>query len=117
MDHSFDQEVVPDRGHIESRLVQGPPAAVDDGSIAPAISTAAASSNSSRPAEEPARAIWILAICGFLLLAVGLVFGQTVGYEFVAHDDDDSYVYDNPHIAPGLTLSGLRYAVTDCVCG
>ena len=41
------------------------------------------SSNSSRPADRRARAYWVWAICGFLLLAVGLVFGQTVRHEFL----------------------------------
>ena len=40
----------------------------------------------------------VLAICVFLLLAVGLVFGQTVRYEFVNYDDD-VYVYENPQVA------------------
>ena len=30
----------------------------------------------------------VLAVCGLLLLAVGLVFGQTVRHEFVNFDDD-----------------------------
>ena len=38
-----------------------------------------------------------LAICGLLLLAVGVVFGQTVRYEFVNFDDRLS-VYENPHV-------------------
>ena len=46
-------------------------------------------SNSSRPADGPARTYWVWAICGFLLLAVGLVFGQTLRHEFIRFDDDD----------------------------
>jgi len=34
--------------------------------------------------------VW--AVCGFLLLAVALVFGRTVTYEFVNFDDPD-YIY------------------------
>ena len=52
-----------------------------------------------------------LAICGLLLLAVGVVFGQTVRYEFVNFDDRLS-VYENPHVLPGLTAEGLARAFT-----
>ena len=58
------------------------------------------------------RAYWIWAICGFLLLAVGLVFGQTVRHEFIGFDDD-VFVYENPHVTAGLTLPGLWWALTD----
>ena len=51
------------------------------------------------------------AVCGFLLLAVALVFGQTVGHEFV-NFDDDPYVYENPVVQKGLTLEGFRWALT-----
>ncbi len=44
----------------------------------------------------------VLAICSLLLLAVGLVFGQTVGYDFV-NFDDGLYVYENPQISGGLS--------------
>ena len=51
------------------------------------------------------------AVCGFLLLAVGLVFGQTVRHEFV-NFDDDLYVYENPPIARGLTAPGIVWVFT-----
>ncbi|MBN1818519.1 MAG: tetratricopeptide repeat protein [Sedimentisphaerales bacterium] len=51
------------------------------------------------------------AICGFLLLAIALVFGQTVGHEFVNYDDDQC-VYKNPIVQRGLTLEGFRWAFT-----
>jgi tetratricopeptide (TPR) repeat protein len=57
------------------------------------------------------RAWWIWAVCGFLLLAVGLVFGQTIRHQFIGFDDN-GFVYENPHVAPGLTLSGLWWAMT-----
>jgi tetratricopeptide (TPR) repeat protein len=47
--------------------------------------------------------------CGFLLLAVGLVFGQTVRHAFV-NLDDNVYVYENPHVSRGLTVPGLVWA-------
>ena len=42
-----------------------------------------------------------------LLLAVAVVFGQTVGHDFVNFDDNE-YVYENPHVAAGLTAAGDR---------
>ena len=56
----------------------------------------------------------MLAVCGLLLLAVGLVFGQTVRHEFV-NFDDDWYVYENnPQVAHGLTGPGVVWAFTHC---
>ena len=53
----------------------------------------------------------VLAVCGFLLLAVGLVFGQTVSHEFV-NLDDNVYVYENPHLCTALTADGIGWAFT-----
>ncbi|MBP1723982.1 MAG: hypothetical protein H6Q44_1687, partial [Deltaproteobacteria bacterium] len=53
----------------------------------------------------------VAAVCGFLLLAVALVFGQTVGYEFVNYDDN-SYVYENPQVAQGLSVRSIVWAFT-----
>jgi tetratricopeptide (TPR) repeat protein len=51
------------------------------------------------------------AVCGLLVLAVALVFGQTVGHEFVQYDDP-KYVYQNPVVQRGLTFEGFRWALT-----
>ncbi len=51
------------------------------------------------------------AVCGLLLLAVGLVFGQTVRYGFVDYDDSAT-VYENPQVAQGLTPPGVVWAFT-----
>ena len=53
----------------------------------------------------------VTAVCGFLLLAVALVFGQTVFHKFINYDDD-AFLYENPHIAPGLTGNGISWAFT-----
>ena len=53
-----------------------------------------------------------LADLGLLVLAVGLVFGQTVGHEFIGFDDQ-GFVHENPHVKTGLTLEGLRWALTE----
>ncbi len=50
----------------------------------------------------------VLAVCGWLLLAVGLVFAQTVRHGFV-NIDDGVYVSENPHILRGLTASGIAW--------
>ena len=55
-------------------------------------------------------------IGGFLLLAVVLVFGRTVGYEFVNYDDDQ-YVSDNPRLTRGLSTEGIAWAFTTTRCG
>ena len=96
----------------ESPLAQGPLAAVDDGSFAHLSSQLPADLGSTPRIDGRAQAHWIWAVCGFLLLAVGLVFGQTVRHEFIGYDDHE-FVYENPYVTPGLTLSGLRWAFTD----
>ena len=53
-----------------------------------------------------------LAVCGLLLLAVALVFGQTVRFEFV-NFDDDVYVYENLHVQKGMTPEGFVWAFTN----
>jgi protein O-mannosyl-transferase len=52
-----------------------------------------------------------LAVCGFLLLAVLLVFGQTVNHDFVNYDDD-VHVSQNLHVMRGLTGEGIVWAIT-----
>ena len=50
-------------------------------------------------------------MCVFLLLAIGLVFGQTRHQEFVLLDDNVG-VYENPQITQGLTWEDIRWAFT-----
>ena len=45
----------------------------------------------------------------FLIAITWFVFGQTVRYDFVNYDDD-KYVYANPLITSGLTVSGAIHA-------
>ena len=54
---------------------------------------------------------WVLAVGGLLLLAVALVFGQTVGHEFVNLDDGE-YVSENPHLSQGLGAQGIAWTFT-----
>jgi protein O-mannosyl-transferase len=53
----------------------------------------------------------VLVVCGLLLVAVAIVFGQTVRYDFVNYDDQ-LYVYDNLQVAHGLTAEGIAWAFT-----
>ncbi len=53
----------------------------------------------------------LLVVCGLLLLAVALVFGKTVQYDFVNYDDD-VLVRDNPMVARGVTAQGVVWALT-----
>jgi tetratricopeptide (TPR) repeat protein len=53
----------------------------------------------------------VLAVCGGLLLAVGLVFGHTVRCGFVSFDDG-AYVYANPHVLHGLSPHEIVWAWT-----
>jgi hypothetical protein len=52
----------------------------------------------------------VLGLCVLLVLAVWLVFGQTLRYEF-PNWDDDVYVYQNPVVQKGLTWEGFRWAL------
>ena len=103
MDHSVESEIISQTGHGEPPVTV--PLAAPGGDVCPAGST------SSRPAALRARTYWVWAVCGFLLLAVGLVYGQTARFEFLAHDDE-GFIQNNPHVTPGLTLAGLRWALT-----
>ena len=55
-------------------------------------------------------------ICGLLLLAVALVFGQTAHYDFVNLDDDEC-VFQNPHVTQGLTWQAVGWAFTNRLVG
>ncbi len=75
----------------------------------PVTSRDSAAPSASRAAGRDRLAVW--AVCGFLLLAVALVFGQTVTYEFVNFDDPD-YIYHNSRVREGLTFDGIVWAMT-----
>lgn len=48
-------------------------------------------------------------VCVLLVVAVFLVFGQTLRHGFVNYDDDQ-YFYSNLHVKAGLTWSGVMWA-------
>src|SRR6266480_4891815 len=56
--------------------------------------------------KEPESSLRALYLCLLLVAITWLVFGQTIGHDFV-NFDDHVYVYDNPLISRGLTVDGL----------
>ena len=64
------------------------------------------------PLEPQAGSPYVVpALCGLLVLAVLLVFGQTVRHQFVTYDDHN-YLYENPQVSGGLTVQGIVWAFT-----
>jgi protein O-mannosyl-transferase len=55
-------------------------------------------------------------VCTLLAAIVFLVFGQTLGHEFINYDDQE-YVYENPKITGGLSLDGIQWAFTHVHAG
>jgi protein O-mannosyl-transferase len=56
---------------------------------------------------------WIrFAICAVLIALIWIVFGQTLGHDFVNYDDK-TYVYGNSLVSAGLTGSGVAKAFVD----
>ena len=55
-------------------------------------------------------------ICLGLVAITWIVFGQTLGFDFINYDDS-SYVYQNPSISNGLTWEGLKRALTHPLVG
>lgn len=62
--------------------------------------------------DQPAGRGWKTAgMCSLFVVLVLLVFGQTVGHQFI-NFDDNTYVCDNPRIQGGLNLEGIVWAFT-----
>ena len=55
-------------------------------------------------------------VCGLLLLAVVLVFGQSLRHEFI-NCDDPLYVYTTPQVTDGLSLDSVGWAFTTTRAG
>lgn len=53
----------------------------------------------------------LIGVCLFLAVAVWLIYGQTLHYEFVNYDDED-YVTTNAQVSRGVTLGGIAWAFT-----
>ena len=54
-----------------------------------------------------------VAVSAGLICAVLAVYGQTAWFEFVSHDDPQ-HVYENEHVATGLSLENLAWACPGC---
>jgi tetratricopeptide (TPR) repeat protein len=52
-----------------------------------------------------------IAVCVFLTALIWIVFGQTLGHDFINYDDPQ-YVTENSHISAGLTREGLVWFLT-----
>ena len=74
--------------------------------VAKRMATVTAGHVVSGPTPQSPRPYALLAVCGLLLLAVALIFGKTLRYDFV-NFDDDILVYENPMVARGLTAQGV----------
>jgi protein O-mannosyl-transferase len=57
----------------------------------------------------------IFGICALLVAITWLTFGQTLAHQFVNYDDE-TYVYENPRVAAGLSLQNAVWAFTHIVC-
>ena len=66
---------------------------------------------SGRPGTRAEGRYRALAVCGLLLAAVAIVFGQTVGHGFI-NLDDNQCVYDNHVVQQGLTWETVKWAFT-----
>ena len=55
---------------------------------------------------------YVWGVCGFLLLAIGLIYGQTLRFPFL-NFDDNGFVFANPNVTAGLTGEGIWWAFTD----
>src|SRR5215831_443502 len=58
----------------------------------------------------------IVTICAVLVGITWLVFAQTVRHQFVTYDDPQ-YVYANPEVSAGLSLSRISWAFTHTISG
>src|SRR5436309_3353787 len=58
----------------------------------------------------------IVGIRAVLTAITWLVFGQTLGHQFVSFDDPQ-YVYGNKDVAAGLSLGGIAWGFTHIIAG
>jgi protein O-mannosyl-transferase len=66
-----------------------------------------------RPTRSSPSTDWIrFAVCAAIVVLIWIVFGQTLGHDFVNYDDK-TYVYGNPLVSPGLSGHGLAKAFVD----
>ncbi len=61
--------------------------------------------------EEARPRIFSIWVCVALVAVTWFVFGQTLHFGFVNYDDPE-WVMANPHVTPGLTADGIRWAIS-----
>ena len=59
------------------------------------------------------RSLLSFLVCLSLAAAVFLIYGQTLGHDFI-NLDDDTYVTQNPEVNRGLSFQGIGWAFTHC---
>src|SRR4029078_11477512 len=69
----------------------------------------------STPSTASKRLVAIV-ICAVLAAITWLVFGQTLGHQFVSFDDTE-YVYANKDVAAGLSLGGTAWGLSHIIAG
>jgi Flp pilus assembly protein TadD len=72
-----------------------------------------------RKDRVPSRVLkpWVIvSLCALLAAITWAVFNQTLGYPFVTYDDPQ-YVYANPDISAGVSLSRISWAFTHTIAG
>src|SRR5215471_1533928 len=64
------------------------------------------------PRSKMRSKIRVIAVCVGIVALIWIVFGQTLGHDFVNYDDK-TYVYGNTLVQEGITLHGLSRAFVD----
>src|SRR5580658_2612712 len=67
-----------------------------------------------KSASSTRRGWEVAGICVLLVNLVFIVFGQTIRFGFINYDDSE-YVYNNPMVLRGISLSGIGWAFTHVV--
>ena len=61
---------------------------------------------------RPNDTVRVWALCGFLLLAVGVIYGQTLRFPLLGYDDH-LFVTGSPEVQAGLTGRSIAWAFTN----
>jgi tetratricopeptide (TPR) repeat protein len=77
-----------------------------------AVPSGKTTASRSRTRSADVKTRWLIfGVCVLLAIITWVVFGQTVGFQFVNFDDAD-YVFKNPQVVRGLTIEGIAWAFT-----
>ena len=84
--------------------------AVPDNAASPRSFRKSMSHTDGPPPGDQRNLCW--AVAGFLLVAIAVVYGQTLSFPFLNYDDN-AFVYKCPPVRDGLTGSGIAWAFTN----